>query len=243
MPKNNNKKKKQMTEEQNMKAMRNGKILSSVVCVLIGMLVAMVIKGEIKLPFLNKAEETTEPTETTQAVEEVTPTTASTTHIAVIEVENYGTITMELDANAAPQTVANFVKLVQEGFYDGLTFHRIIDGFMIQGGDPKGNGTGGSGTTIYGEFASNGFDNPLSHTRGAVSMARSEKPDSASSQFFIVHKDSTYLDGSYAVFGYVTEGMDVVDQICADARPTDGNGTIPASEQPVITSITVTEAG
>ena len=156
---------------------------------------------------------------------------------AVIDIKDYGKITIELDPTAAPITVANFKKLVNEGFYDGLTFHRIIKDFMMQGGDPLGNGTGGSEEEIKGEFSSNGVDNPLSHTRGAVSMARSMMPDSASSQFFIVHKDSIYLDGDYAVFGYVTEGMDVVDKVCNTAKPTDGNGTISASEQPVITSI------
>ena len=156
---------------------------------------------------------------------------------AVIDIKDYGKITIELDPEAAPITVANFKKLVNEGFYDGLTFHRIIKDFMMQGGDPLGNGTGGSEEEIKGEFSSNGVDNPLSHTRGAVSMARSMMPDSASSQFFIVHQDSIYLDGDYAVFGYVTEGMDVVDKVCNTAKPTDGNGTISASEQPVITSI------
>ncbi len=164
---------------------------------------------------------------------------ATATYTAVIEVADYGTITIELDAAAAPKTVANLVSLAREGFYDGLTFHRIIDGFMIQGGDPNGDGTGGSDQTIPGEFSSNGVENNLSHTRGAVSMARSDDYDSASSQFFIVHEDSTYLDGSYAVFGYVTDGMDVVDAICAAATPTDNNGSIAPEEQPVITSITI----
>lgn len=164
---------------------------------------------------------------------------ATASYTAVIEVADYGTITIELDAAAAPKTVANFVSLVREGFYDGLTFHRIIDGFMIQGGDPNGDGTGGSDKTIPGEFSSNGVENNLSHTRGAVSMARSDDYDSASSQFFIVHEDSTYLDGNYAVFGYVTDGMDVVDAICAAATPTDNNGSIAPEEQPVITSITI----
>ena len=158
---------------------------------------------------------------------------------ADIEIENYGTITVELDGKSAPITVANFIKLSEEGFYDGLTFHRIIDGFMMQGGDPKGNGTGGSGTSIKGEFSSNGVDNPLTHKRGAISMARSKAPDSASSQFFIVHQDSPHLDGGYAVFGYVTEGIEIVDKVCADAKPTDGNGSIAKGEQPVITKVTI----
>ena len=169
-------------------------------------------------------------------------TEAAVTHYAEIQVEDYGTITLALDGQAAPETVANFVALAEEGFYDGLTFHRIIEGFVIQGGDPNGDGTGGSDTEIKGEFRDNKFDNPLSHVRGAVSMARSQKYNSASSQFFIVHQDNTDLDGAYAVFGYVTEGMDVVDAIVADAQPTDRNGSILPEDQPLITAITVTEA-
>ena len=156
-----------------------------------------------------------------------------------IDIQDYGTITAELYADTAPITVKNFLKLVDEKFYDGLTFHRIISGFMIQGGDPKGNGTGGSGQNIVGEFAANGVENPLSHTRGAISMARAQPYDSASSQFFIVHEDSQFLDGQYAAFGYVTEGMDVVDAVCTEAQPLDNNGTIAKAEQPVITSITI----
>ena len=158
---------------------------------------------------------------------------------AVIEIENYGSITLELDGSAAPITVANFVKLAEAGFYNGLTFHRIMEGFMMQGGCPLGTGTGGSDTNIKGEFKANGVDNPLSHTRGAISMARAMAPDSASSQFFIVHQDSTFLDGSYAAFGYVTEGIEVVDAVCEDAEPTDNNGSIAKENQPVITSITI----
>lgn len=161
------------------------------------------------------------------------------THHAEIEIQDYGTITVELDGDAAPITVQNFMDLANDGFYDGLTFHRIITGFMMQGGDPNGNGTGGSENTIKGEFSSNGVENTLSHTRGAISMARSQNPDSASSQFFICHADSTFLDGQYACFGYVTDGMDVVDAVCEDAQPTDGNGTILADQQPVITAIRV----
>ncbi len=156
-----------------------------------------------------------------------------------IAVKDYGTIQAELDADAAPITVTNFVKLAKDGFYDGLTFHRIISGFMIQGGDPNGNGTGGAEEKIKGEFANNGVENPLSHTRGAISMARAQAPDSASSQFFIVHEDSLFLDGDYAVFGYVTEGMEVVDAICEKVLPVDGNGTVPADAQPVIEKISV----
>lgn len=159
------------------------------------------------------------------------------TYHAAITVKNYGEIDVELDADTAPITVTNFVKLVQDNFYDGLTFHRIIDGFMIQGGDPKGDGTGGADEEIKGEFSNNGVKNDISHVRGTISMARSTDPDSASSQFFIVQSDSTHLDGDYAAFGHVTSGMDIVDQICKDAKPTDGNGTIAKDQQPVIESI------
>ena len=162
-------------------------------------------------------------------------------YTAVIDIADYGAITLELDGDSAPLTVANFVKLAKDGFYDGLTFHRIMDGFMMQGGDPNGNGTGGSDETIPGEFSANGCDNPISHTRGTISMARAQDPNSASSQFFICQADSTFLDGNYAAFGHVTEGMDVVDAICADAQPTDDNGTIPPEAQPIINSITIQE--
>ena len=168
---------------------------------------------------------------------------AVATHIATIEIADYGTVTLELYGNSAPATVKNFVSLAESGFYDGLTFHRIIEGFMMQGGDPEGNGYGGSDTEIFGEFSENGFENNLSHIRGVISMARSNEYDSASSQFFIVHEDNTEsLDGKYAAFGYVTEGIEVVDAICKAAEPIDGNGGIAAEDQPVITSITITEA-
>lgn len=160
-------------------------------------------------------------------------------HHAEIIVQDYGTIKVELDADQAPITVQNFIDLANSGFYDGLTFHRIIEGFMIQGGDPNGDGTGGSGHTIRGEFTQNGINNTLSHTRGAISMARSSAMNSASSQFFIVHEDSTYLDGSYAVFGYVTEGMDVVDAIATSVTSEDSNGTVAKENQPVIEKITI----
>lgn len=160
-------------------------------------------------------------------------------HHAEIIVQDYGTIKVELDADQAPITVQNFIDLANSGFYDGLTFHRIIEGFMIQGGDPNGDGTGGSGHTIRGEFTQNGVNNTLSHTRGAISMARSSAMNSASSQFFIVHEDSTYLDGSYAVFGYVTEGMDVVDAIATSVTAEDSNGTVAKENQPVIEKITI----
>lgn len=154
-----------------------------------------------------------------------------------ITIKDYGVIKAELDADTAPITVENFLKLVNEDFYNGLTFHRIIKDFMIQGGDPLGNGTGGSDETIKGEFSSNGVINSISHTRGTISMARSMDPDSASSQFFIVHKDSTFLDGEYAAFGHVTEGMEVVDAICEKIKPIDNNGTVEKENQPIIESI------
>lgn len=160
-------------------------------------------------------------------------------HHAEIVVKNYGTIALELDADVAPITVENFANLVNEGFYNGLTFHRIISGFMIQGGDPLGNGIGGSSKTIKGEFASNGVKNSISHVRGTISMARSSMPNSASSQFFIVHKDSTFLDGQYAAFGTVTSGMEVVDKICDETAVEDDNGTVAKNNQPVIEKITM----
>lgn len=143
-----------------------------------------------------------------------------------IKVKNYGSIKLKLDANTAPITVSNFVGLANEGFYNGLTFHRIIKGFMIQGGDPNGDGTGGSKQTIKGEFSANGVDNPLKHTRGVISMARSQSYDSASSQFFIMHEDTSSLDGQYAAFGCAYSGMDIVDKICDDVKTEDSNGTV-----------------
>lgn len=166
-------------------------------------------------------------------------TYASGTHHATIEVEGYGTIKLELDADVAPVTVANFAKLAGDGFYNGLTFHRIISGFMVQGGDPNGNGTGGSSEKIVGEFSENGHPNSISHVRGTISMARSQAYNSASSQFFIMQADTPSLDGQYAAFGHVTEGMDVVDAMCEAARPTDNNGTIAVADQPRISSISM----
>ena len=162
-------------------------------------------------------------------------------YIAKIEVENYGTITLKLEGKKAPITVQNFVDLAKSGFYDGLTFHRIMKGFMIQGGDPNGNGTGGSDKTIKGEFKDNGVKNNIKHKRGVISMARSSDYDSASSQFFIMQEDNDSLDGQYAAFGHVTKGMKIVDQICEDADPMDDNGTIAESKQPVIKTIKVSE--
>lgn len=164
-------------------------------------------------------------------------------HHVEITVKDYGTISVELDGDAAPITVENFLKLAGDGFYDGLTFHRIDPGFVIQGGDPLGNGRGGSDEQIKGEFTVNGVENNLSHTRGAISMARAADFDSASSQFFIVHADSTFLDGQYACFGYVTEGMEVVDAICDAITEEDiipeSNNTVVSESQPVIESIKV----
>ncbi len=160
-------------------------------------------------------------------------------HHVEIQVKDYGTIKVELDADTAPISVSNFINLAKDGFYDGLTFHRIISGFMIQGGDPSGNGTGGSDETIKGEFTANGVENGISHVRGVISMARSQDYDSASSQFFIMHEDAPSLDGQYAAFGKVTEGMEIVDKICEDTPVTDNNGTVEAAKQPKIESVKV----
>ncbi|MGN1097554.1 MAG: peptidylprolyl isomerase [Clostridia bacterium] len=147
---------------------------------------------------------------------------AETKKVRIIMDGDFGEIELELYPEAAPITVDNFTKLVGEGFYDGLTFHRIISGFMIQGGDPLGNGMGGSKDKIKGEFRQNGFDNPIKHTRGVISMARSMMPNSASSQFFIMHEDAPHLDGAYAAFGKVTSGMETVDKIAAVKVGFDG---------------------
>ena len=186
-----------------------------------------------------KQEET--PKKSEQKKTEASEELLSGTHHAEIQVKDYGTITVELDADTAPITVTNFVNLAKDGFYDNLTFHRIMDGFMIQGGDPNGDGTGGADQTIKGEFSSNGVENEISHTRGTISMARAQDPDSASSQFFIVQEDSDYLDGNYQAFGHVTSGMEIVDQICKDVPVEDDNGTVKAENQPVIEKITITD--
>ena len=197
--------------------------------------------------------DTTETTEATSADDETSDGAADTAdtsedgelltglHHVTIDVQDYGTISLELDADTAPISVTNFINLANEGFYDGLTFHRIISGFMIQGGDPNGNGTGGSEKTIKGEFSANGVENDISHVRGVISMARANDPDRGSSQFFIVHEDSTFLDGQYAAFGHVTDGMDVVDAICEAVPVQDNNGTVAAADQPVITAVTVVD--
>ena len=155
---------------------------------------------------------------------------------AAIAIRNYGTITVKLDPEAAPITTENFVKLAESGFYEGTTFHRIKEGFMMQGGAPK---DGTSAATIKGEFSDNGVDNPLKHTRGTISMARANAYDSASSQFFIMQQDTASLDGKYAAFGHVVDGIEVVDKVCTKSSPTDNNGTIPAAQQPIIQSVTI----
>lgn len=154
-----------------------------------------------------------------------------------IQIKNYGNIDLELDASVAPITVENFINLINSRFYDGLTFHRIIDGFMIQGGDPLGSGIGGSDKKIKGEFKANGVNNNISHQRGVISMARSQDMDSASSQFFIVHQDSTFLDGQYASFGHVISGIEIVDEIVKKTSVLDSNGTVTKENQPIIEKI------
>lgn len=156
---------------------------------------------------------------------------------ATIEMENGGVMTLELYPEKAPKTVENFVNLANEGFYDGLIFHRVISGFMIQGGDPTGTGMSGPGYTIDGEFRMNGFDNDIKHTRGVISMARAMDPNSAGSQFFIMHKDAPHLDGSYAAFGKMTDGFDVLDKI---ANVATNYSDRPVEEQKIKT-ITIEE--
>ena len=159
--------------------------------------------------------------------------------IATIEMEDGGVMRLELYPEIAPNTVANFIELANAGFYDGLIFHRVIAGFMVQGGDPTGTGMGGPGYDIVGEFAANGFENDLSHTRGVISMARAQHPDSAGSQFFIMHADAPYLDGQYAAFGKVIEGIEVVDAI-ASARTDSFDRPV---EDQVIRSVSVDTHG
>jgi Peptidyl-prolyl cis-trans isomerase (rotamase) - cyclophilin family len=188
-----------------------------------------------------KAEQSgkTDSTGSGKQQESQTGETLTGKHHVEIQIKDYGTIKAELDADVAPVSVSNFVSLAKSGFYDGLTFHRIISGFMIQGGDPKGDGTGGSDKNIKGEFSANGVENSISHVRGTISMGRAQEYDSASSQFFIMHQDSASLDGQYAAFGKVTEGMEIVDQICEKTPVVDGNGKVEADKQPKIETIKV----
>lgn len=161
------------------------------------------------------------------------------THTAVITIKDHGEIKIELYGDIAPVTVANFVKLINEGFYNGLTFHRAIDGYMIQGGDPNGDGSGNSATRIYGEFSDNGWDNDLSHTRGVLSMARSRDYNSASCQFFIMLGDETRLDGMYAAFGKVVDGMEILDTVMSEIGTVGTNGEIDTAKQPIIEKIEI----
>ena len=189
---------------------------------------------------------TEEPAKTEATAEQTTETKEETnvdkSHpIATITMKDGGVIQLELYPEVAPESVTNFISLANSGFYAGIIFHRVIYGFMIQGGDPLGKGTGGPGYCIKGEFAANGVENNISHVRGVLSMARATPYDSAGSQFFIMHQDGTYLDGQYAAFGRVTEGLDVAKKIAKDARPIDNNGTIPAAQQPVIEKIVITD--
>ena len=159
--------------------------------------------------------------------------------VVTITMENGSVIKAELYPETAPNTVNNFLSLVNKGYYNGLTFHRVIYGFMLQGGCPDGTGTGGPGYHIKGEFSHNGFKNDLRHTEGVLSMARTMIPDSAGSQFFIMHKAAPHLDGEYAAFGKVIEGMDVVDKICESVPTEDDNGTVAAENQPVMKSVRI----
>ena len=166
--------------------------------------------------------------------------TAKATHYVTIEIENYGTLKGELYGKTTPYAVEQFVTLAQSGFYEGLTFHRIIEGFMMQGGAP--NADSPKVDPIVGEFAENGIENNLLHLPGVLSMARTDDPNSATSQFFIMHKEYPSLDGKYAAFGRITEGLDIVDKICTEIENTDSNGGVAAADQPIIKSVTVTKA-
>lgn len=217
----------------------NKKIIISVLVVILIILAILVYFITKKGANSNEKQNVQENAQTEQKEEnkEEKSMYSSGKHHAQIVIKNYGTISLELDADMAPITVENFANLVNDGFYDGLTFHRIISGFMIQGGDPEGNGLGGSDKEIKGEFSANGVKNTISHTRGVISMARAQSYNSASSQFFIMHEDAPYLDGSYAAFGHVTEGIEIVDKICEDTKVEDSNGTVLKENQPVIEKI------
>ena len=202
--------------------------------VIIGIVILIIIIGGIVMAYTKSKQKANENTNTNTVSEQNSEENkySKGTHHAEIVIKDYGTIKLELDADTAPITVANFAKLAEEGFYDGLTFHRIISGFMIQGGCPQGTGMGGPGYSIKGEFSSNGFTNNLRHERGVISMARTMMPNSAGSQFFIMHKNSPHLDGQYAGFGRVIEGMDVVDEIAN--TPVD-RGDRPKADQRIKT--------
>lgn len=214
------------------------------VCAIAGGIVALVIGGSDNEFTSSTTSETAANSSvnvnpSSQAASSKANLNPEKTYYADIDIKDYGIVTVKLDQKSAPVTASNFVELAQSGFYDGLTFHRIIKGFMMQGGDPTGTGYSGSGTNIIGEFAANGYENNLEHTAGAIAMARSSDYNSASSQFFIVHKDSPDLNDYYAVFGYVTEGMEYVNAICENAIVEDGNGTVLAANQPVMNSVKI----
>ncbi len=226
------------------------KFMNKKVLICVGIIILIVLAGILIIKRVNKDTEKEEDNfnkiannvqkeENEQSVhkEEGNNMYSTGKHHAKIEIRNYGIIELELDADIAPITVTNFAKLVNEGFYNGLTFHRIIEGFMIQGGDPEGTGMGGSSENIKGEFFLNGVNNTISHVRGTISMARSNAYNSASSQFFIVHEDSTFLDKQYAGFGKVTSGIEIVDKICEDIQVEDDNGTVLKENQPIIEKI------
>ena len=185
----------------------------------------------------DKTEKTPENTEAPEASADITQKEENKIMVE-ITMKDGGKMQLELYPDVAPATVENFVKLVNDGFYDGLTFHRIIKGFMIQGGDPEGTGMGGSKDTIKGEFKQNGVQNDLKHTRGVISMARSQNPNSASSQFFIMHDDAPYLDGQYAAFGKMVSGFEELDKL-AETPVQDGNGTVAKGDQPQIETIKI----
>lgn len=206
---------------------------------LLAVAVALVLLVVSSLPTGDAPVEKNEDAPAQKAVDPDDPY-ATGIHHARIEVEGYGTIEVTLNANVAPITVANFCHLAEDGFYDGLTFHRVVPGFMIQGGDPSGDGTGGSDQTITGEFSSNGIENSIPHTRGTISMARASDPNSASSQFFIMQETTSSLDGEYAAFGTVTSGMEVVDAICEKVPVADEqSGLVAPENQPVISSVEI----
>ena len=216
-----------------MKQKSNKFLIIAVILLAVALLAAVAI-----VLLKNNDNQLTDPTLQTQVMEGdgATLENATVTHYATMEIEDYGTIVLELYGNTAPITVNNFVTLAESGFYNGLKFHRIIEGFMMQGGGAASGDT----ATIVGEFAENGIVNNLEHKRGVISMARTQIYNSATSQFFIMHETKPHLDGKYAAFGCVIEGIEVVDAICAQAQPVDNNGSIAQSDQPVIKNIMIT---